>query len=248
MSKKNKRKLYNSKKNISKKIRTTTKKKKNLKSLSDTSKNSSNDSSDDLYDIEIEDNNTIDFEYDNISDSEDEHSEQNNISDKINIEKGAGNKVVKNSNEIFKELIKRQLPDAPPQWKLNINDMKRICKYIDTSIFDKNNCCIWNGYITNMNNSNKGTYVNFYFRNKKVALHRLLYSNFVAPLDSSEYLKFNCENKGVCCNINHYEKYKYSKNNVVAKKEYKQKEQKKDSKDVVIIGVDNPDNLIVDFD
>ena len=132
-------------------------------------------------------------------------------------------KPVKNSNEIFKELIKRQLPDVPAQWKLNINDMKRICKYINTSIFDTETCCIWNGYITNINNSNKGTYVNFYFRNKKVALHRLLYSNFVAPLDSSEYLKFNCENKGICCNINHYEKYKYSKNNAVFKKEIKHK-------------------------
>ena len=118
---------------------------------------------------------------------------------------------IKNSNEIFKELIKKQLPDVPSQWKLNINDMKRICKYISTSIFDKNTCCMWNGYITNMNNSNKGTYVNFYFRNKKVALHRLLYSNFVAPLDSSKYLKFNCDNKGSCCNINHYEIYKYEK-------------------------------------
>jgi hypothetical protein len=105
--------------------------------------------------------------------------------------------------------------------------MKRICKYIDTSIFDQANCCIWNGYITNMNNSNKGTYVNFYFRNKKVALHRLLYSNFVAPLDSSEYLKFNCDNKGICCNINHYEKYKYSKSNGIVKKEQKHKEPKK---------------------
>ena len=157
-------------------------------------------------------------------------------------------KTTKNSNEIFKELIKKQLPDTPTQWKLNINDMKRICKYIDTSIFDKDNCCIWNGYITNMNNSNKGTYVNFYFRNKKVALHRLLYSNFVAPLDSSEYLKFNCDNKGICCNINHYEKYKYSKNNNV-KKESKHKEQKKEIKEISIIsGSNDPDNLIINFD
>ena len=157
-------------------------------------------------------------------------------------------KPVKNSNEIFKELIKHQLPDVPTLWKLNINDMKRICKYITTSIFDENNCCIWNGYITNMNNSNKGTYVNFYFRNKKVALHRLLYSNFVAPLDSSEYLKFNCDNKGICCNINHYEKYKYSKNNMIAKKDQKHKESKKEIKDIVIIGSDDPDKLIIDFD
>ena len=157
-------------------------------------------------------------------------------------------KSIKNSNEIFKELIKRQLPDVPTQWKLNINDMKRICKHIDTSIFDKNLCCIWTGYITNMNNSNKGTYVNFYFRCKKVALHRLLYSNFVAPLDSSEYLKFNCDNKGICCNINHYEKYKYSKNNNIIKKELKYKEPKKDPREITIIGSDDSDQLTINFD
>lgn len=157
-------------------------------------------------------------------------------------------KSIKNSNEIFKELIKRQLPDIPSQWKLNINDMKRICKYIDTSIFSRKQCCIWNGYITNMNNSNKGTYVNFYFRNKKVALHRLLYSNFVAPLNSSEYLKFNCDNKGICCNINHYEKYKYSKNNSMIKKEQRQRELKREVREITIVGPDEPDKLIVDFD
>ena len=118
---------------------------------------------------------------------------------------------MKNKSTIFKELVSRQLDNVPDKWKLNVGDMKRICKYIDTSIFDESECCEWLGYITNINNSNKGTYVNFYFRNKKVALHRLLYSNFVAPLDSSEYLKFNCENRGTCCNVNHYEKYRYSK-------------------------------------
>jgi hypothetical protein len=99
-----------------------------------------------------------------------------------------------------------------------------------------------------MNNTNKGTYVNFYFKNKKVALHRLLYSNFVAPLDTSEYLKFNCENKGICCNVNHYEKYKYSKNNIAPKKNPKQKITKKEVNNVVISGSDDPDDLIIDFD
>ena len=96
-----------------------------------------------------------------------------------------------------------------------------------------------------MNNSNKGTYVNFYFRNKKVALHRLLYSNFVAPLDSSEYLKFNCDNKGICCNINHYEKYKYSKS--IYRKEIKKKEIKKDIPDIIIT-TNKDDKLTIDFD
>jgi hypothetical protein len=186
--------------------------------------------------------------------SSDEIAETNN-SDELNQNKITGvkpaeinKKSIKNSNEIFKELIREQLSDVPTQWKLNINDMKRICKYIDTSIFDKKICCIWNGYITNMNNSNKGTYVNFYFRNKKVALHRLLYSNFVAPLDSSEYLKFNCDNKGICCNINHYEKYKYSKNNSIVKKKSEHKEPKKEIKEITIVGSDDPEKLIIDFD
>lgn len=152
----------------------------------------------------------------------------------------------KQSNMIFKELITRQLPNVPPQWKLNINDIKRICKYINCSIFDENECCIWNGYITNVNNTNKGTYVNFYFKNKKVALHRLLYSNFVAPLDSSEYLKFNCDNKGICCNVNHYEKYKYSKTTGFIKG--KKKEDKVPVQKIIKIGTDNSDDLILDFD
>lgn len=160
-------------------------------------------------------------------------------------------KRVLKSNDIFKELVKKQLKNIPSQWKLNINDMKRICKYIDTSIFDPYECCIWKGYITNANNSNKGTYVNFYFKNKKVALHRLLYSNFVAPLDSSEYLKFNCDNKGVCCNVNHYEKYKYSKGGGgggLLKREKTNNEKKKETKEIIIIGSDESDKLIIDFD
>lgn len=153
-----------------------------------------------------------------------------------------------NSNKIFKELIKRQLPNVPSQWKLNINDMKRICKYIETSIFG-DNCCVWTGYITNMNNSNKGTYVNFYFRNKKVALHRLLYSNFVAPLDNSEYLKFSCDNKGICCNVNHYEKYKYSKNtNAVIRRENPIRTARKEIKIISAANVDSDsDDLTLDF-
>jgi len=205
-------------------------------------KDNINDTFDDISDesesdSEVSSVSVSDSETESESDSEEDIKEE-----EVNLDK---KKSDKNSNEIFKELIKYQLSDIPAQWKLNINDMKRICKYIDTSVFDANKCCIWNGYITNINNSNKGTYVNFYFRNKKVALHRLLYSNFVAPLDSSEYLKFNCNNKGVCCNVNHYEKYKYSKNTIVSKKEFKPKEPKKD---IQIEFGDNPNDLIINFD
>ena len=55
-------------------------------------------------------------------------------------------------------------------------------------------------------------YINFYFRGKKIALHRLLYINFIGNLDDDEYIKFSCTNKGKCCNLNHLIKYKYVNN------------------------------------
>ena len=124
------------------------------------------------------------------------------------------NKKYIDKNDLLRELISKQLKNVvPPSKKLQYSDLKRICKYIDRSIFldehaDSKNCCLWNGYITNENNSNKGTYVNFFYKNRKMALHRLLYINFVGELLSNEYLKFKCENKGKCCNINHLEKFK----------------------------------------
>ena len=117
------------------------------------------------------------------------------------------------SNELLTELITKQIKDLAYDKKLQYADLKRICKYINTSIFDKNRCCMWNGYITNSNNSNKGTYINFYFRKKKAALHRLLYINFIGELDYDEYLKFTCEEKGRCCNISHLKKFQYQPKN-----------------------------------
>jgi translation initiation factor IF-3 len=61
-------------------------------------------------------------------------------------------------------------------------------------------------------------------------------------------LKFNCDNKGICCNINHYEKYKYSKNNGVIKREQKKKEPKKEIKEITITSGDDSEKLIIDFD
>jgi hypothetical protein len=52
--------------------------------------------------------------------------------------------------------------------------------------------------------------VNFYFNGKKCALHRLLYVNFRGKLNDNDYLYFNCNNKGKCCNINHFSKKRSS--------------------------------------
>ena len=111
------------------------------------------------------------------------------------------------NNDILIELINNQIKTLPNDKKLLYNDLKRICKYIKTSIFT-DECSLWYGYITIIKNDDKKSYINFYYAGKKYALHRLLYLNFKGELSDSEYIKFNCINKGKCCNINHFYKIK----------------------------------------
>ena len=84
---------------------------------------------------------------------------------------------VMRKNELLTELLQKQLKDVSNEKKLRYNDLKRLCKYLEETIFE-NRCSLWNGYITNINNENKGIYINFYFKSKKTALHRLLYSRY----------------------------------------------------------------------
>ena len=111
---------------------------------------------------------------------------------------------------ILKNMTNKQLKNISVPQKLQFTDLKRISKQVSGSIFDPKICSLWTGYITNINNSKKGIYINFYFNSQKVALHRLLYINFIGELNDHEYIKFSCGNKGRCCNINHLKKYKYN--------------------------------------
>lgn len=140
-----------------------------------------------------------------------------------------------NSNNILTELIKFQLKNVQSDKKLSYNDLVRISKYLNNSIFT-DHCSLWNGYITTIKNDDKNSYINFYFNGRKYALHRLLYINYVGELLDSEYIKFNCPNKGKCCNINHI--YKNNKNdiNIISPK-------------IMPTEVKEPlNNIIVDFD
>ncbi|MCJ7636319.1 MAG: hypothetical protein MUO21_02405 [Nitrososphaeraceae archaeon] len=131
------------------------------------------------------------------------------------------------NREILDELIKKQLKNVSVN-KLSYQDIKRLSKYVKTSIFDENTCSLWNGYVANMTNETKGIYINFYYHGKKIALHRILYVNYVGPLNENEYLKFSCENKGKCCNIKHIQKFKY-----VTNKNKSKKAKKEDTKSVL---------------
>ena len=113
-----------------------------------------------------------------------------------------------NNNGTLLELIKYQRKDIPYEKKLLYNDIKRLNKYINNSIFNQE-CSLWNGNVSTVKNNN---YINFFLNRKKIALHRILYFNYIGDILDSEYIKFNCQNKGLCCNINHF--YKIDKINL----------------------------------
>ena len=110
-------------------------------------------------------------------------------------------------NIFIQELVDKQRKNIDILNKLSFKEFLRIVKNIDTSLFCKDNCCVWKGYHIKKNNKK---YINFFFHQKKKLLKRLLYINYINDLENNEYLKTNCGNS-LCCNINHLEKIK--KNN-----------------------------------
>lgn len=113
--------------------------------------------------------------------------------------------------KLLNEMIVKQLKNVSLSKKFTYKDIMRVIKHIDKSIFGKQ-CCLWQGFVANAK-QNKSPYINFYFREKKLALHRLLYSNFVDSLSNNEYIKYSCKNKGKCCTLNHMIKYEKDDNN-----------------------------------
>ena len=109
---------------------------------------------------------------------------------------------------IINNLIKLQRPNIRTDKILLEKDLKRIINRTDGITNTTNDCILWKGYITH----NKIDYINFYFKGKKCALHRILYINFKGKLNDNDYLEFTCNNKGRCCNINHIIKKRDIKN------------------------------------
>ncbi len=118
------------------------------------------------------------------------------------------------SNIILYDLIINQRNIINNNMRLSYNDLKRISKYLITTIFNNNDCCIWNGYLSTIKN-NKHNYINFFFNKKKYSLQRLLYINYIDDLNNNEYIKYNCDNKGGCCNINHIYKVNDKQKNIL---------------------------------
>ena len=139
------------------------------------------------------------------------------------------------NDKILIELIQNQKKNITDK-KLMYSDLRRISKYLSKSIFN-NDCSLWNGYVTTIKNEEKSSYINFYYNGKKFALHRLLYINYIGELNDSEYIKFNCSNKGKCCNINHFYKILKSDNEekkIETPKNFDIIEKKIETKDIVV--------------
>lgn len=136
----------------------------------------------------------------NSSSSSNSSSElESSSSDSNNKNKLKKNELPKN-NLLLQELLNKQINMTSVINKLGYSDMRRICKNLKKSIFT-DECSLWSGYITN--NKNGKQYINFYFKKKKVALHRLLYMNYIGKVEKNEYLKQTCKNLGKCCSVFH---------------------------------------------
>lgn len=105
--------------------------------------------------------------------------------------------------KLLAELCVKQRKHDNEKYQLEINDLTRFLKHVETSIFNTNECVLWSGSLTKCNNG-KSHYVNYYLNKRKLALHRILYINFVGDLDNKQYLKYTCDNPGRCCNIKHF--------------------------------------------
>jgi hypothetical protein len=111
-----------------------------------------------------------------------------------------------NEKALYFELVENQLKHIyPPNLRLSRDDISRIVKRIETSIFDPNQCCIWRGATTNKNkNGGKNAYGSLFFDKKKHGVHRLIYANYVGQIPNERTtIKRICSNKVKCQNVNH---------------------------------------------
>lgn len=104
------------------------------------------------------------------------------------------------SQKLFVSLIRKQRKKIIKNGnygRLSFDDIKRIDKYLNSNIFNSDECCIYRGEL-------KKNYATISYKGKKVSVHRLLYHNYINNLVKTDYIVFNCPHKGICCNLEHF--------------------------------------------
>ena len=107
------------------------------------------------------------------------------------------------STQRTKEMLVKKRKNLDCDHNLLYNEIRRISSFTDQSIFVKDICCLWTGYV-----SRRKKEPLFYFNQRKIPVKRLLYRNFVGTLGDDHYLRMSCKNK-MCCSIGHMVKRTY---------------------------------------
>lgn len=89
------------------------------------------------------------------------------------------------------------VPDIGLYGKLTFEDLKRIDLAISGDITKSFDCCLYNG-------ATIGNYCTFSYRGKKTSLLRMLHHNLVEDIKPDMRVKHTCQNKGICCNLSHF--------------------------------------------
>lgn len=106
------------------------------------------------------------------------------------------------------ELVRNQLLDVPEENRLRLTDMERLAKFSDGhSYFDPVRSTLFVGYVNK--NRPQDTCITFFFRKKKVALHRLLFQNYLGELTFRHYVRHLCGHRYSCVNILHLRRNDY---------------------------------------
>ena len=92
---------------------------------------------------------------------------------------------------------RKNINDIGLYGRLDFEDMKRIDRLICGDPIKDSSCCIFLG-------KKKNKYCCFSYRGKKTSVLRLLYHNLVDDIKPDHKIIHTCENKTICCNINHF--------------------------------------------
>jgi hypothetical protein len=100
------------------------------------------------------------------------------------------------------DYITKQKDNVHKQYKLYPMDMTRLSKKITGSPFDLSGCVLWN--------AKKVKAKHFRINGEQREANRILYSNYVEPLQDNEYVRMSCGND-MCVTLSHMKKHVINK-------------------------------------
>lgn len=101
----------------------------------------------------------------------------------------------------LQNIIDHQRPDIKQvghYGKLDQKQLLKLSKRLPSDIFNNKKCCFYKGY-------ERRKHISMCHKGRSVTLHRMFYHNFVKHVGSRCKVVYKCKNKGICCNIKHFQ-------------------------------------------